>query len=142
MTNRNIIANGCAKLLKCAMDHYAILHIHFVADANEIYIAPHNGIKPHAAIITHDHIAYNGCIRRQKTIAAKLGMFVFNWKYHWHSYWFLVVGYWLLPALVILFSLSCAVPAAKALVGAVALLYDHNSIRQIIAFCSFSLLFS
>src|SRR5690606_20151995 len=59
VTYRYIVADSGACSLVGAMNHRSVLHVYFVSHSDEVYIAPHHGIEPDAAIITHDYIANN-----------------------------------------------------------------------------------
>jgi hypothetical protein len=63
------------------MDAGAVLDIHFITDAYKIYISTNDRIKPDAAIITHYHIANDSGIGSNKSISAKLRVFIFYGKY-------------------------------------------------------------
>jgi hypothetical protein len=66
------------------MDAGAILDIHFVADADKIYIASYHCIEPDAALIAHDHITDNGSIGSYIAIVSELRVFIFYGEYDWH----------------------------------------------------------
>src|SRR5689334_3522943 len=75
----NIVTNDSFCTLKCAMNNRPILHIHFVPHTNDIHIAAEHRVKPYAAIITHDHITYNGGVWRNETIIPERWIDVINW---------------------------------------------------------------
>lgn len=77
MTNRNIVTNRCCVFLKGAMNTGPVLYVDFVAHADKVHITSYNGIEPDAAIITHHR-----SIRSNKTIVAKLRVFIFYRKYN------------------------------------------------------------
>jgi hypothetical protein len=85
MPDRDIIANDCAGPLKSAMYTGPILHIYPVAHSYKIYVTPHNGIKPDAAIITRNHITNNSRVGSNETIVSELRIFIFNRKYDRHG---------------------------------------------------------
>ncbi len=60
-----------------AMYGNTILYINIITDADIGYIAPHNCIEPHTAIVAHYYIANDGGIIGQETIAANFGMYAF-----------------------------------------------------------------
>jgi hypothetical protein len=84
MTNRNVIPDSSPKSLVSTMDTSAVLYIHLVPHPDKIYIATNNRIEPDTAIIAHYDITNYSGVRRQKTIAAKPGEFIFYWKYYRH----------------------------------------------------------
>ena len=77
----NIIPDSRSAFLKSTMYAGTILYIYFITYLNEIDISSYNSVEPEAAIIAGYYITNDGGIRRNKTIAAKLRMFVFNRKY-------------------------------------------------------------
>jgi len=84
MTNGNVISNCCARSFKCTVNTGSILDIYLIADANKIYIATNNCIKPDTSVITHDHVTHDSGVGSDETIFSKLWIFVFNWKYNRH----------------------------------------------------------
>ena len=84
VTYRDIITNSSAVLLKRAMDACTILDIYLVAHSDKINITPDHTIKLGTAVITHNHITHNCCIRRQEAIVTKLGQFIFYRKNQGH----------------------------------------------------------
>jgi hypothetical protein len=78
MTNRNIVANNGFGAFIRAVNDGAILYIYFISYAYAVYIAPHHGIEPDAAIIAHYNIPYNSGIGRNKAVTSECGINPFN----------------------------------------------------------------
>lgn len=62
------------------MDASAILHVHFIAHFNAVYIATNNGVKPKTTVIARLYIANNGGIFCNKIILAKAWADSFYWE--------------------------------------------------------------
>lgn len=77
MSDRHIVADYGLGFLERTVDHGPVLHVHFIAHPDTVYIAADDGVEPNAAIITHDHISYNSGIWGQETVGTKLGEFAF-----------------------------------------------------------------
>jgi uncharacterized membrane protein (GlpM family) len=78
MAYGHIVANDGLGAFIGAVNNGAILNIHFISDANAVYIAPHHGIEPDAAIVAHYYIAHDGGIGGNKAIASELWVNPFN----------------------------------------------------------------
>ena len=84
MANGYIISNNGFCFLESGMYNRAILNIYFIAEADAVYVTSYHCTKPYAAIITHHHIANDSGIGSNKTIFAKLRMFIFNRENNCH----------------------------------------------------------
>src|ERR1035437_1335282 len=72
MCNRNIVSDRNRPLLIGAMDDSAILNVNLVSHPDGMDIATDNGIEPNTTLVTHHHIANNGCIVCKETFFTKL----------------------------------------------------------------------
>jgi len=86
MADRYIITYFSGVLLKSTVYDGAVLHIHRIAHFNIMHIASYHRIEPDAAIVSHHHIAYHGCIGRNKTVFAEHGILAIDREYGCHKY--------------------------------------------------------
>jgi hypothetical protein len=54
------------------MYHGTVLYIRVVTDGYRMHIAPHNGVEPNGAVVSHHDFPNYGRIVCQKTIVPKL----------------------------------------------------------------------
>ncbi len=54
-----------------AVQHRAVLHVHPVADADRVHIAPHHRMEPHAAALAHHHVAHHHGVLGQEAPLAE-----------------------------------------------------------------------
>jgi hypothetical protein len=70
------------------MNAGAILHIHFVAHFNVMYIAANDRVEPKTALVAGHHIAHDGSIGSDKAIGAEMGRNTFYGKNDGHKFTF------------------------------------------------------
>src|ERR1044072_4512096 len=78
VADRYIVADDRLRFFISAVDHRAVLDVHFIAYTNAVYITTYHRVEPNAATVTHRHIAHNSSIRRNKAILSKFGLYPFN----------------------------------------------------------------
>jgi hypothetical protein len=106
MPDRNIIADRGAVFLVGAMNTGTVLHIHFIAQPDKIYIPPNDGIEPEAAIIPAGHITHDGGIGGDEIIVTELREFVINRKDDWHRRSLMLKGCSFFVSIPVLLALS------------------------------------
>src|SRR6186713_776149 len=68
MSDAYLISDFGFCFLVGAVNHSAILDIHFVPDTDGVNIAAQDGIKPHTATVAHNHVAGYRRVVSQKTV--------------------------------------------------------------------------
>jgi hypothetical protein len=74
MAYGNIISDDGLGAFIGAVNNGAILNIHFIPYAYAVYVAPHHGIEPDAAVVAHHYVANDSGIGSNKAIVSKLGI--------------------------------------------------------------------
>jgi hypothetical protein len=74
VADADVVADGGAAFLVGAVEHRAVLDVHFVADADKIHVAAHHGLVPHGAVVAHGHIADDGGVFGEETVFPELGL--------------------------------------------------------------------
>ena len=67
------------------MYYSSILDVYLVTDPDDVYIATQNCIEPNTAIITHDNISNDCCIRSKETVVPELWIYPVYMHYYSHN---------------------------------------------------------
>ena len=69
---RYVVADDGAGSLVGSVNYGSILNIDLITDTDAVDIPANDGLKPNAALVAHDNIAYNSSVFCEVTICAKL----------------------------------------------------------------------